>query len=110
MCILTRVMSCGDGLLKPLQPYLHLALGSQRTRKLFAGSGSLDPSGFRFETAGSHEGGHGSPSLNSIDRPSTSREPWPLNGHKCWEIAKYPTKSLQVTQGLVPGIGGGAIR
>ena len=27
----------------------------------------------------------------------------------CWEIAKYPTKGLQVTQGLAPGIGGGAI-
>jgi hypothetical protein len=29
--------------------------------------------------------------------------------HSCWEIAKYPTKDLQVTQGLAPGIGGGAI-
>jgi hypothetical protein len=29
--------------------------------------------------------------------------------YNCREIAKYPTKGLEVTKSLAPGIGGGAI-
>src|SRR5262249_30575541 len=37
--------------------------------------------------------------------PSSAQSGGGLSWHKCWEIAKYPTKGVQVTQALAPGIG-----
>src|SRR5262249_14527814 len=48
-------------------------------------------------------------SLRISPRKQPLRKARTVSWHKCWEIAKYPTKGLRVTQSLAPGIGGGAI-